>query len=58
MEQDLHLTNHEVSLLGISLYALGFGIPPLILAPFSEVCKGMHCEAMMSSERSAPEDNC
>lgn len=37
MERDLHVTNHELSLLGISIYPLGFGIPPLILAPFSEV---------------------
>lgn len=37
MERDLRNDNHEVSLLGISIYALGFGLPPLILAPFSEV---------------------
>lgn len=37
MERDLNETNHELSLLGISIYALGFGIPPLVLAPFSEV---------------------
>jgi hypothetical protein len=37
MEEDLNVTNHELGLLGISIYALGFGIPPLALAPFSEV---------------------
>jgi MFS family permease len=37
MERDLGEGNHEVSLLGISIYALGFGITPLVLAPFSEV---------------------
>lgn len=37
MEQDLHVKNHLLSLFGISIYALGFGIPPLVLAPFSEV---------------------
>ncbi|PWN21328.1 MFS general substrate transporter [Microstroma glucosiphilum] len=37
METDLNVTNHELGLLGISIYALGFGIPPLALAPFSEV---------------------
>jgi hypothetical protein len=37
MERDLNIINHELSLLGISLYALGFAIPPLFLAPFSEV---------------------
>lgn len=36
MEQDLN-NRHELSLAGISLYALGFGLPPLLLAPFSEV---------------------
>ncbi|UZJ54056.1 hypothetical protein CBS101457_003376 [Exobasidium rhododendri] len=37
MEADLNNTNHELSLLGISIYALGFGLPPLVLAPLSEV---------------------
>jgi MFS family permease len=37
MERDLGESNHTVSLLGVSIYALGFGITPLILAPFSEV---------------------
>ncbi|CAO1631487.1 unnamed protein product [Sympodiomycopsis kandeliae] len=37
MEMDLGVTNHTVGLLGISIYALGFGFPPLVLAPFSEV---------------------
>jgi MFS family permease len=37
MEIDINNTNHELSLLGISIYALGFGLPPLMLAPFSEV---------------------
>lgn len=37
MERDLNVTNHTLSLFGISIYALGFAIPPLILAPFSEV---------------------
>ncbi|KAN0063724.1 hypothetical protein ACQY0O_003774 [Thecaphora frezii] len=37
MERDLGITNHELSLLGISIYALGFSIPPLVLAPLSEV---------------------
>lgn len=37
MERDLNVTNHELSLLGIAIYALGFGFPPLVLAPFSEV---------------------
>jgi predicted MFS family arabinose efflux permease len=39
MERDLNIQNHELSLLGISLYALGFAFPPLFLAPFSEVSK-------------------
>lgn len=37
MERDLGESNHEVSLLGISIYAFGFGLFPLVLAPFSEV---------------------
>ncbi|PWY99052.1 MFS general substrate transporter [Testicularia cyperi] len=37
MERDLNVTNHELSLLGIALYPLGFGLPPLVLAPLSEV---------------------
>ncbi|CAO1637396.1 unnamed protein product [Parajaminaea phylloscopi] len=37
MEKDLNVTNHTLSLFGISIYALGFGIPPLVLAPISEV---------------------
>ncbi|SPO41362.1 related to multidrug resistant protein [Pseudozyma flocculosa] len=37
MERDLNVTNHTMSLLGISIYALGFAIPPLVLAPLSEV---------------------
>lgn len=36
MEAELG-NKHEVSLLGISIYALGFSLPPLVLAPFSEV---------------------
>lgn len=37
MERDLNIHNHELSLLGIAIYALGFGLPPLVLAPLSEV---------------------
>jgi len=37
LQRDLGVTNHTVALLGVSLYALGFGLPPLVLAPFSEV---------------------
>lgn len=37
MEHDLHITNHELSLLGIAVYSLGFSLPPMVLAPFSEV---------------------
>lgn len=37
MEQDLNVTNRTLSLAGISVYAFGFGIPPLFLAPLSEV---------------------
>ncbi|TKY88039.1 hypothetical protein EX895_003135 [Sporisorium graminicola] len=37
MERDLHITNHELSLLGIAIYPLGFALPPLVLAPLSEV---------------------
>ena len=37
MERDLSVTNRYVAVLGTSLYPLGFGIPPLILAPFSEI---------------------
>ncbi|KAK0569354.1 hypothetical protein OC861_001068 [Tilletia horrida] len=36
MERDLGYSNRVVSLLGVSLYALGFSLPPLVLAPFSE----------------------
>ncbi|CAD6899612.1 unnamed protein product [Tilletia controversa] len=36
MERDLGVEKHVVSILGISLYALGFSLPPLVLAPFSE----------------------
>ncbi|GAC97838.1 multidrug transporter [Pseudozyma hubeiensis SY62] len=37
MERDLGITNHELSLLGIAIYPLGFALPPLVLAPLSEV---------------------
>lgn len=37
MERDLNVKNHELSLLGIAIYAAGFALPPLVLAPFSEV---------------------
>ncbi|CDS00158.1 related to multidrug resistant protein [Sporisorium scitamineum] len=37
MERDLSITNHELSLLGIAIYPLGFALPPLVLAPLSEV---------------------
>ncbi|ETS64313.1 hypothetical protein PaG_01157 [Moesziomyces aphidis] len=37
MERDLGITNHELSLLGIAVYPLGFALPPLVLAPLSEV---------------------
>ena len=37
MERDLNITNHELSLLGIAVYPLGFSLPPLVLAPLSEV---------------------
>ncbi|SJX65825.1 related to multidrug resistant protein [Sporisorium reilianum f. sp. reilianum] len=37
MERDLRITNHELSLLGIAIYPLGFALPPLVLAPLSEV---------------------
>lgn len=37
MEAALRHDLHEVSLLGISVYAFGFGLPPLVLAPLSEV---------------------
>nr|CDI56200.1 related to multidrug resistant protein [Melanopsichium pennsylvanicum 4] len=37
MERELNITNHELSLLGIAIYPLGFSLPPLILAPLSEV---------------------
>ncbi|CEH14585.1 Synaptic vesicle transporter SVOP and related transporters (major facilitator superfamily) [Ceraceosorus bombacis] len=37
MEASLRHDLHEVSLLGISVYAFGFGLPPLVLAPLSEV---------------------
>lgn len=37
MERDLNVTNHELSLLGIAIYPLGFSLPPLVLAPLSEV---------------------
>ncbi|KAK0534759.1 hypothetical protein OC842_002541 [Tilletia horrida] len=36
MERELGVEKHVVSLLGVSLYALGFSLPPLVLAPFSE----------------------
>ncbi|KAL9937523.1 hypothetical protein V8E36_003932 [Tilletia maclaganii] len=36
MERDLGIDRRVVSLLGVSLYALGFSLPPLVLAPFSE----------------------
>ncbi|SPO29152.1 related to multidrug resistant protein [Ustilago trichophora] len=37
MERDLNIKNHELSLLGIAIYPLGFALPPLVLAPLSEV---------------------
>uniref|UniRef100_V5EXJ7 Synaptic vesicle transporter SVOP and related transporter n=2 Tax=Kalmanozyma brasiliensis (strain GHG001) TaxID=1365824 RepID=V5EXJ7_KALBG len=37
MERDLGITDHELSLLGIAIYPLGFALPPLVLAPLSEV---------------------
>lgn len=37
MERDLDITNHQLSLLGIAIYPLGFALPPLVLAPLSEV---------------------
>ncbi|PWN52608.1 MFS general substrate transporter [Violaceomyces palustris] len=37
MERDLGYENEELSMLGISIYALGFSLPPLVLAPLSEV---------------------
>ena len=37
MERDLNITNHELSMLGIAVYPLGFALPPLVLAPLSEV---------------------
>lgn len=36
MERDLNVTNHTLSLFGISVYALGFSLPPLLLAPLTE----------------------
>ncbi|KAE8218365.1 hypothetical protein CF319_g7747 [Tilletia indica] len=36
MERNLGVSKRVVSLLGVSLYALGFSLPPLVLAPFSE----------------------
>ena len=35
-EQDMNVTNKELGLLTISIYPLGFGLAPLVLAPFSE----------------------
>ena len=34
--QDMNITNQELGLFTISIYPLGFGLAPLILAPFSE----------------------
>jgi len=36
IEHDLHISE-DVTVLGISLYVLGFGIGPLVMAPLSEV---------------------
>ena len=37
LQRDLGVTNHTVALLGVSIYALGFSLPLLFLAPASEV---------------------
>ena len=37
MERDLNVTNHFLSVLGLAVYPLGFALPPMVLAPFSEV---------------------
>ena len=37
MESDLNVTTHELSLLAISIYPFGFGVLPLVTAPFSEI---------------------